>query len=333
MNSPQYKDYYAILGVSRQADEKEIKAAYSKLARKYHPDVNPGDKAAEERFKEISEAYDVLGDAHKRSQYQSFGEQWKRASQSGVRYPQGAGPMPGGFDLGSGLSDLFETLFGGGGNARADRASGKGEDVEYAIEVTLEDALKGVAKETTLVLEDACSGCGGAGAPRRGRGPIDIGGICTRCHGTGRVTRTQRINVKVPAGIEEGRRLKLASQGAAGPDGVRGDLYLVVKVRDHATYERSGKDLTTSVDVPYTLAALGGELAVATLQGSRTLTVPAGVQSGQRIRVSGQGMPGQDGRNGDLYVRVKVTVPKDPSPRERELLRQLAALRGDVVRD
>ncbi len=336
MATPAYKDYYQILGVKRGADEKEIKAAYRRLARKYHPDVNPNDPSAEERFKEISEAYEVLSDPHKRAQYDSFGDQWRRASQAGARpggSPFGTGTPDIEFSFGgTDLHDFFETIFGGR-PTRSRRAATRGEDVEFGIDVSLEEVMQGTVKSHTVNIEDVCSSCGGAGTLGPRRGAFDLSASpCPDCRGRGRSTRSQRIKVKIPPGVEDGRRLCLRGQGAAGPDGTKGDLYLVVRVRAHPDFQLQERDLHTDVEIPYTVAALGGEVQVKTPLGSRTLTVPPGVQSGQRIRVSGQGLPNPGGKAGDLYARVRVTVPKDISPRERELLSELARLRGDRVR-
>jgi molecular chaperone DnaJ len=332
MNGPRYKDYYAILGVPRTADEKEIKSAYRKLARKYHPDVNPGDKSAEAKFKEISEAYDVLSDPHKRSQYDSFGEQWKAFSQAGAR--PGAGAPNVEFDFGGfgNLNDLFESLFGGR-QGRSERATREGEDVEYGLDVSLEEALRGATKDLTLRIEDLCSRCGGSGALREASGRINLGAVCPQCRGAGRIAATRKVMVKIPAGVTEGRRLRLAGQGAAGAGGKRGDLYLFIRIKPHPDFERQDSDLYVDVAIPFTVAALGGEVAVRTLTGERTLLVPPGVQSGQKIRIAGQGLPGANGQKaGDMYARLRITVPKDLSPRERELLKELARIRGDKTR-
>lgn len=337
MTAPPYKDYYKVLGVSRNADEKEIKSAYRKLARKYHPDVNPGDPTAEERFKEISEAYEVLSDPRKRAQYDNLGPQWRAASASTGGYsgtdPFGAEPFgqQGPFSAPD-LQELFETLFGGRQQGRTRRAR-RGEDVEFGIDVSLEDVMRGAVREHVVNIEDVCPTCAGTGTRSRSRVPFDIGApACPDCRGRGRRARTQRLKVRIPPGVEDGRRLCLRGQGAAGPDGTRGDLYLVVRVRPHADFQVHNRDLQTEVSIPYTVAALGGEVPVRTPVGNITVNVPAGVQSGQRIRVAGQGLPNPDGKAGDLYAKVRVTVPKDLSPRERELLTELARLRGDRVK-
>lgn len=335
--APQYKDYYRILGVKRGADEKEIKSAYRRLARKMHPDVNPGDASAEERFKAISEAYDVLSDPHKRAQFDSFGDQWRQYSQGGAR-PRSGRPGAGTPDIeftfgGADLHDFFETIFGGR-QARGRRSATQGEDVEFGIDVTLDEVMQGAVKEHTVNLEDVCRDCEGSGSARGRLGAIDVGsGACATCRGRGRTTRAQRIKVKIPAGVEDGKRLCLRGQGAAGVGGAKGDLYLVVRVRQHPDFQLRARDVHTDVDIPYTVAALGGEVNVRTPLGSRALTVPPGVQSGQRIRVSGQGIPNPAGKPGDLYARVRITVPKVTNPRERELLGELASLRGDTVRN
>jgi molecular chaperone DnaJ len=333
MRGPNYKDYYAILGVAKTADEKEIKSAYRKLARKYHPDVNPGDKASEAKFKEVSEAYEVLSDAAKRSQYDRFGEQWKSYSQGGA--PSGGFETSGfgGFETGTdGFSDFLESIFGNW-RMRSEKTPPQGEDVEFGLDLTLEEAIKGAKKSITLTLEDACAQCGGTGGVRDARGSYSLGQVCPACRGHGRVARSHRVEVTIPPGVNEGRRLRLAGQGAADGRGKRGDLYLHIRVKAHPSFERQGNDLYTDAVIPYTIASLGGEVSLPTLNGPRTLTIPPGVQSGQKIRVAGEGMPGGGGKKpGDLYARVKVTVPKDLSPRERQLLAELASIRGDKVR-
>jgi DnaJ-class molecular chaperone len=337
---PNYKDYYALLGVEKGASEKEIKAAYRKLARKHHPDVNPNNKQAEDKFKDISEAYEVLSDKDKREKYDRFGDQWRAYSQGGQGFP-GAGGFPGGMgggaqgfpggfrvDLGGDgaqfgdLNDLFSTLFGaeamGGGmsGARGGRspfagaagmrtAPQKGQDVEHTLTVPLDEAFHGGTRNLSLTLPT---------------GRYDIGQ--NRDDEIGR-----RVEVKIPKGVADGQKLRVSGQGLPGQAG-NGDLYLTVQIAPHPQFERKGDDLVTEFTVPYTAAALGGKATVTTLGGQRlTLNVPPGTQSGQRFKLGGQGMPRLRGEgNGDLYARAKVTVPKQLSERERELLTELADL-------
>ena len=379
-----YKDYYKILGLKKEATEKEIKTAYRSLAKKYHPDVNPGNKGAEEKFKEVGEAYEVLSDTEKRTQYDQYGDQWKAVSQGGG---PGAGGRSGAssYDFGGGTSgfggggpgaggmdDFLSSLFGGaagggqspggfggfsaGRDARASRQSP--QDMEFPLEISLEDAYAGVTRTLTVNVPETCGRCGGAGAvtARAGKACPTCGGsgkvkggrglfgnnvcpqcsgtgqateVCPECRGEGSVTRPRKLSdVKIPAGVADGQRIRLAGQGAGG-----GDLFLKIKIRPSAKYERTGDDLKTDFLVPYTVAALGGEAGVETFAGRKTLNIPAGTQSGQSFRLGGQGMPRlKGGGQGDLYARVKMTVPKDLSPRERELLLELAKLREDSVK-
>jgi DnaJ-class molecular chaperone len=337
VNAPAYKDYYKILGVSKNADEKEIKAAYRKLARKLHPDVNPGDPTAAERFKEIGEAYEVLSDPEKRAKYDQFGEQWKQVSMgagpSSWQYaggPAGAGGFE--FDFGaSGLEDLLQSLFGGFGH-QTQRASAQGEDYEFGLELTLAEAKNGVTKRQVFQVEDVCAQCRGSGTARNTRGQYEVRSMCPSCGGRGRIRSKRSVDVKIPPGVTAGKRIRLAGQGGKGATGKAGDIYLVISIRPHPDFERTGNDLTTEVAVPYTVAALGGEVTVPTLEGPRTLNVPPGVQSGQRLRIAGQGLPSANGgKPGDLFARVKIVVPKDLTAEEKELLGRLARLRRDKV--
>ncbi len=340
MNGPDYKDYYKILGVPRTADEKEIKSAYRKLARKYHPDVNPGNKEAENKFKEISEAHEVLSDPKKREQYDRFGEQWKAYSRAGAGTQPGAGFQPGqgGFEwdfgsVGGNLNDLFETLFGGRQARGGRQANERGEDLEFGIDLTLEEAQRGVTRSLTLRVEDICPRCGGTGAMRDSSGRMNLGSVCPECRGAGRVAKQRTVEVNIPAGVTDAQRIRLAGEGAAGTNGQRGDLYLLVRLKPHPQFERHGRDLYVDVKVPYTVAALGGDAEVPTLSGERTLPIPPGVQSGQKMRVAGAGL-GANGRGkpGDLYARLRITVPKDLSDKERDMIRELARMRGDKAR-
>lgn len=297
-----YKDYYRILGVDRNASDKDIKAAYRKLARKYHPDVNPGDKAAEEKFKEVSEAYEVLSNKEKRARYDQFGQYWEQAGAAGAQpgwetftFDYGG---PGGerIDFGeSGFSDFFEMLFGqsrgrgGAATTRRTRAPTRGRDIETEMEISLEDAFSGARKTFTL------------------------GG--------------RRIEVTIPKGVKDGQRIRLAKQGGEGPAG-RGDLFIRVKIRPHPVYERKDDDLYIDVPVDYTAAALGGEAQVPTMSGRVTMKIPPGTSSGKVFRLPGQGMPKlrENGR-GNLYAKVRVTIPEKLPDQERRLLEQIRKTR------
>lgn len=363
----QFKDYYQILGVSKTASEKEIKQAYRKLARKYHPDVNPGDKAAEEKFKEVSEAYEVLSDPEKRKKYDQFGEQWQNLRQ-GRPGSYSAGSVDFDFDLGQGLGDLFETLFGerpGRRGARRTPGPRRGEDLQYPIEVTLEEAVNGATRVLNISVPETCPTCNGTGArpgsrmttcpvcrgSGRGRTIAGItltGEVCERCAGTGQVPqetcatckgegqveRTRRVEVKIPKGVYDGAKVRVAGQGAPGVRGGQpGDLMLHVRVQPHPLFERKGDDLYVELPVTFAEAALGAEVPVPTVTGKVMTRVPPGVQSGQSLRLAGLGVPHlRGGGAGDLYARIKVTVPKNLSPRERELIEELSKLRREDPR-
>lgn len=343
------KDYYKILGIARDASPDDIKKAHRKLARKYHPDLNPGNKASEERFKEIQEAYDILSDPDKRAKYDQFGEMWARmptGAEAGARPGGGGAGFSGSpfvdVDMGGGLNfeEFLERMFGGrngqrGQTAEWSRSANPAEDVEFSLEVTLEEAYRGVSKRLNVTVEDVCPECEGMGQRRNSRGQFDLGaGACPRCHGRGRLSSPRNGEVGIPAGAWDGLRLKLSGQGGADARGRRGDLYVQLRVAPNPRFERDGQDLTFEVAIPYTIAALGGEVSVEMLGGQkRSLVVPPGVQTGQKMRLSGQGMPAlRDRKAGDAYARVRVTVPRDLSERERALLLELAKLRNDAVR-
>ncbi len=324
------KDYYSILGVNRNASEREIKQAYRRLARKHHPDINPGDKSAEERFKQINEAYEVLSDKEKRRKYDQFGDQWQYADQFAQAHRQQA-PFgdfgKGGYtefrfgegDLGSLFDDLFRG-FGTGTSSRRIRPQ-RGQDVEHPIEVTLGEAYRGASRLISLQTEEACSGCGGSGSIQNMP--------CSMCRGSGRVTRLKRLEVKIPPGVKDGSRVRIAGKGGPGYGGGKsGDLYLVVSVKPHQVFERKGDNLHVEVAVPLTVAVLGGEVKVSTLKGKLELKVPPGTQNGRTFRLAGQGMPHLGNSSyGDLLARVKVVLPTKLSSQERELFEQLRKLR------
>jgi molecular chaperone DnaJ len=320
------KDYYDILGVKKSASDKEIKQTYRRLARKYHPDVNPGDKSAEARFKEINAAYEVLSDAEKRKKYDKYGDKWQYADQfeqAQQQQAQWGGFTPGGGGSyrfegdAEGLDSIFEELFGGGrGRSFYRRAQPRrGQDLETPIEVTLAEAFSGTNRTISLQIEEPCATCHGTG--RIHNLP------CSMCRGAGVVANVKRIEVKIPAGVATGSRVRIAGKGQPGPGG-SGDLYLKISVRPHPTLERHGDDLQVSVPVPLTVAVLGGEVQVPTPKGKLALKIPAETQNGRVFRLTGQGMPhlGKTTR-GDLLARVNVVLPTKLTEKEKELFRQL----------
>jgi molecular chaperone DnaJ len=323
------KDYYQILGVSRNASEKEIKQAYRRLARKYHPDINPGDKSAETKFKEINAAYEVLSDPEKRRKYDQFGEQWEYADQFAkaggkerVRWDFGRGGTS--FEYGdlSGFGDIFSSLFGDSGTGpRMRRGPRRGQDIESPIEVTLEEAYHGSARLMQLQTEEPCTACGGTGR---------VGNrVCTICNGAGGKIIPKRLEVKIPAGVRDGSRIRIAGEGGPGlAGGSKGDLYLVVKVLPHKLFERKGDDLYTEVSVPLSTAILGGEVRLPTLNGSLSLKIPPETQNGKVFRLAGKGMP-QLGNNryGNMLAKVKVVLPTSLTEEEKKLFERLRSLR------
>jgi molecular chaperone DnaJ len=332
-------DFYQVLGVGRGASEKEIRSAYRKLARKYHPDVNPGDKAAEEKFKDINAAYEVLKDADKRKKYDKYGDKWEYADQieeqrqrAGGAYDffRGrsggtAGGPTGGPDIDfdtSDLGDLFGGLFRGRNRGTATRAV-RGEDLEYAADVTLEEAFSGATRMIQLQVPETCGTCGGTGKV--------TGAICHTCSGLGSLIKTQRLEIKIPAGVDTGSRVRIAGKGHPGMNGgAPGDMMINVTVRPHERFERRGDDLYVEVPAPLVDAVLGGEIEVPTPKGTKLhLKVPEGTQNGRQFRLAGQGMPHLgSGTRGDLYAKVKAVLPTALSPRERELFEELKRLRS-----
>ncbi len=308
-------DYYKTLGVARGADEKEVKTAYRKLARKYHPDVNPNDKASESRFKEISEAYDVLGDAEKRKLYDQYGANWEQAH--GMGDVGGGNPEDfGGFHIPGGaggfgdIGSIFEQMFSGGARARGgvdfrDFEQNQPKDVEKIVEVSLEEIDKGSKRTLTYQTMDA----------QRTKGEVAT------------VPTTKKVEVTIPAGIQDGKKLRVPGKGQAGANGKAGDLYVVVKWAKHPKFHLEGDNLEVEVPVSYETAALGGEIHVPTLRSNLAMKIPAGTQGGQSFRLGGQGLTKLGGARGDLMAKVKITVPKPISDEERSLLEQIRALR------
>ncbi len=338
-----YKDYYALLGVPKTAPEKDIKSAYRKLARKWHPDANPDNpKEAEEKFKEISEAYEVLGDPEKRKKYDVLGSDWQRAAQQAEqqrRYRTRYNPNDFQFDFGTsgqnadggagagptGFSDFFDMFFSGIGRRQGTQSAGfaqRGQDLETTIELSLRDVYDGGKKAVSLQIEDICPRC-------RGTGTVGTQ-LCPQCGGTGHVLLTKKFEVTIPKGIGEGQRIRLAGQGGAGTrGGPNGDLYLIVKALDDSTYKRKGDDLY--VDLPVNLydLVLGGEVKVPTMSGQVTMTIPEGTQNNRLLRLSGKGMPKvKGGGAGDEYVRLIGQLPQSLNDKEKKLFRELASMRN-----
>jgi molecular chaperone DnaJ len=341
------KSHYDALGVSKTASQDEIKKAYRKLVREHHPDRNPGDKEAEERFKEIQGAYDVLSDAEKRKQYDAFGSADGRAG------------FPGGgnfnFDFGD-ISDLFGGFGDIFGRGQTRQRAGRGADLQVEVGLSFEDSLRGVETQIPVDAETACRECGGSGAragssPQvcpecKGRGVIvesqgmfGLSHACPRCHGTGTIVekpcpkcrgtgrerRTKRYKVKIPAGVKDGTQIRLKGKGEPGyGGGPPGDLIVLTRVADSPLYERRGSDLVVEVPVTFADAALGSSVEVPTPEGPVSLKVPAGSESGKLLRIKGRGAPKLNGGGrGDVLVRLKISVPKKPNKKERELLEQL----------
>ena len=330
----EYKDYYKTLGVSKDAPTAEINKAYRKLARKYHPDLNPGDKTAEARFKEINEAHEVLIDADKRQKYDQVGMSWKRPGFDIHTYGGRAGrPRTATTDPGAAppdiFSDFFQSIFGQ--TARQQRSAAtapkprRGDDIEQPVEVSLEEAFSGGQRMFTLTGQDRCPRCGGSGLDADAK-------PCPNCKGSGWTTFSRRIEVKIPAGVRDGSRIRIAGEGNPGAGtGPRGDLYLVVSLKAHNRFRREDDNLIEDVDVPYTTLVLGGEEVIPTLKGKVVLKIPAGTANGKQFRLAGLGMPRlKDGSKGDLLVKVHALLPGTNgaplSTRERDLLNELAGI-------
>ncbi|MBS4022027.1 MAG: molecular chaperone DnaJ [Dethiobacter sp.] len=355
------RDYYEVLGVARDASGEEIKKAYRRLARKYHPDVNPDDKEAESKFKEIKDAFDVLSDNTRREQYDRFGHAAEEA--------QGQGGFGQGFGGGFGFEDIFDTFFGGGGGMRGRRPGPqRGNDLRYDLEITLQEVAAGLETTVNVSRIDQCETCGGSGA-KPGTHPVrctvcdgtgqqqtvrstafgrfvsvkpceacggegtQIKERCATCQGNGRVHRERKIEVKVPAGVDTGNRLRISGEGEAGlRGGPPGDLYVFIHVRPHEVFKRQGDDLIIEVPISFSQAALGTELEVPTLDGKAMLKVPEGTQPGNSFRLRGKGIPHLRGYGrGDQHVRVNIKIPQKLSNKQKELLRDYARISGEDV--
>lgn len=360
------RDYYEVLGVSRTASDQELKTAYRKLAIKYHPDKNPNDAAAEEKFKEAAEAYSVLSNADQRKRYDRFGH-------AGVSSSAGAGAWGGGAPGFGGIEDIlgdlfgFGDVFGGGGRGGSRRsAAQRGADLRYDLEITLEDAANGMTAQLRIPRLEGCGSCKGSGAAPgsepencttcNGTGQVryqqgffsvartchvcrGVGRVvknpCEECKGAGRVEREKQMEVKIPAGVETGSRLRVPGEGEAGTQGgPAGDLYVVIHVAEHDQFERQGNNLYEAVPISFAQAALGAELMVKTLDGEEKLKIPMGTQTGTVFRLRGKGMPALGGRGkGDLFVSVTVITPTSLTREQRKLLEQLAEVETKDLAD
>ena len=347
------RDYYEVLGVERTATEQEIKSSYRKLALKHHPDRNPGDKQAEDKFKEAAEAYSVLADTDKRHMYDRFGHAGLGGAATGGFDPT---VFTGFEDILGGLGDIFGfgDVFGGG---RRRSGPQRGADLRYDLEISFEESAKGAEEEIQIPRHETCETCNGTGAAAgskpatcsqchgrgqlryqqgfftvartcgqcRGTGQV-ITKPCETCRGAGRLQKQRKIKVRIPAGIATGQRLRLSGEGEAGPNGgPAGDLYVVVLVQEHAFFQREGNDLYCAIPLNFPTLALGGDIKIPTLEGEESFSIPEGTQSGQTFRVRGHGMPDVTGRGrGDLLVTVNVVTPKKVTKEQRKLLEQLS---------
>ena len=352
------RDYYEVLGVKKGADAKEIKSAYRKLARKYHPDVNQNDKAAEAKFKEISQAHEVLSDPEKRKLYDQYGPNFDNL-QTGGGQGGGANFDFGGSGQGNGFQ-FFEQIFGGGRGQVQDMDFGAYErgaparDLEKVVELTLEEIDSGTKRTLTYQSRDVCKTCDGLGVVRSsatkkcqvcggsgrvkglfgmqqqcqacsGMGQSNVD-ICPTCKGDGTLPTTKKVEVKIPAGMPEGKKLRVPGKGVVGSGGQAGDLYVTIREAKHPKFKRVGENLEVDAEVPFTTAALGGEIKVPTLRGKVAMKIPEGTQSGQAFRLTGQGISKLGGGRGNLMARVKITVPKKLTEKERDLILQLAEM-------
>jgi molecular chaperone DnaJ len=352
-------DYYVILGVEKSADQDSIKKAYRKLAMQFHPDKNPGNKEAEDKFKQAAAAYEILGTPEKRAKYDRFGH---------AAFQQGGGGFQNAEDVFSSFSDIFGDFFGmgqQGGRGRAKRnGPARGADLRYICEIELKDVIKGLEREVKFDTEESCKECSGSGSAKgsesetcntcggqgqvissqglfsvattcpscHGAGKI-IRNPCEGCHGRGRVKSERKIRVNIPAGVDTGTQLRLTNEGEGGHrGGPPGDLYVEIRVLDNEDFERHGVDLLTSVDISYLQALLGAEIEVETFDGKEKLNVPPGTGTGERIRLDKLGVPSlRGGGRGSLYCQMNVEMPKKLSKEEEKLLREIAKIRGEEV--
>ncbi len=372
MATGQKQDYYELLGVAKGASEEELKKAYRKKAVQFHPDKNPGNKEAEEMFKKVSEAYEVVKDPEKRAAYDRYGH---AAFQQGGGSPRAGGAGGGGFhdpfDVfrevfgqrgGGGAGGIFEEFFGGGGG-NGEGGAGRGSDLRYDLEISLEEAARGVEKEISFrklgeckhcsgsgaepgSKKSTCPTCRGAGQVTTSRGFFHVRQVCPTCHGSGsrfektcakcsgegRMQETAKINIKIPAGVDTGSKLRSTGNGEAGVmGGSAGDLYIVIHVKEHEVFERQGDDLFTEIPIKFTLATIGGTIHVPTMEGKATLKIPAGTQSGTTFRLKGRGMAQlRGGAHGDQLIRVHVEVPTSLNADQKKKLEDFAQACGDA---
>jgi len=374
MAAGQKEDYYELLGVAKTATDEELKKAYRKKAVQFHPDKNPGNKQAEESFKKVSEAYEALKDPQKRAAYDRYGH---AAFQQGGVGPRGGGAGGGGFHdpfdifrevfgqgaqgAGGGGGGIFEEFFGGGGGGNGG-GPGRGSDLRYDLEITLEEAAHGAEKEISFRKLGECGHCHGSGAEPgskrttcptcRGAGQVTTSRgffhvrqacptchgsghrfekVCAKCSGEGRVNETAKINVKIPAGVDTGNKLRSSGNGEAGVGGGEaGDLYIVIHIKEHEVFERQGDDLFCEIPIKFTLATLGGTIHVPTLQGKAALKIPSGTQSNTTFRLKGRGMPHlRGGAHGDQLIRVQVEVPTHLTSEQKKVLEEFSRISGD----
>jgi molecular chaperone DnaJ len=363
------EDYYHLLGVEKTVTPDELKKAYRKKAVQFHPDKNPGNKEAEEMFKKVSHAYEILSDEEKRAAYDRYGHAAFEGPGAGARGPGGGGGFhdPGDifrevFGRGGGSGNIFEEMFGGGGGGSD--GGRDGADLRYDLEISLEEAARGFEREISFRKQMACERCHGSGAEPgskritcptcRGAGQVRRGGgiitftqvcpncagagqrvekVCSACRGEGRVPQTTKLTVRIPPGVDTGSRLRSSGNGEAGlAGGSAGDLYIVLTVRDHELFERQGDDLFCEIPVKFTLAALGGNIEVPTLFGKASLKIPAATQSGTTFRLREKGMPSLRGKSqGDQLVRMHVEVPQSLTAEQKKILEEFARVSGDAA--
>ena len=355
------RDYYEILGVSKTASDDEIKKAYRQLAIKYHPDKNKGDKASEDKFKEATEAYEVLRDPQKRSAYDRFGKQGVGAGGPGF----GQGAYTDFSDIFGDFGDIFGDFFGGGGGRTRRGGPARGSDLRYNLEISLEDAALGKEYKIEIPRLEACTDCGGSGAAKGSNPAIcpDCGGLgqvrraqgffsvtttcprcsgkgttisnpCKSCKGQGLLEKRRTINIKIPPGVESGSRLKVSGEGEAGPNGgPHGDLYVVTHIKRHSVFERQGNDLVIHKKISLPMAVLGGEIEVPTIDGKAVkMRIPEGTESGQVFRLKGNGIPYLGGYGkGDEHVVIQIEIPKKLTKKQKELMEEFARESGDAV--